>query len=177
MLIQKHLNLLTNPPPPQQGLGLSLTLFKGTSSLAPYMGIAQGKNLLALGFMGTKFSEEALRHDLCHRPAWRRATFQESSLKLEEIETLEAWGTPFQIKVWKTLYEQPPHTLTTYKEIGEKIGIFRGYQAIGQAVSRNPISFFIPCHLVIKTSGDVGEYYWGKELKEKLLHSLPQSVL
>ena len=151
MLIQKHLNLLTNPPPPQQGLGLSLTLFKGTSSLAPYMGIAQGKNLLALGFMGTKFSEEALRHDLCHRPAWRRATFQESSLKLEEIETLEAWGTPFQIKVWKTLYEQPPHTL--------------------------PISFFIPCHLVIKTSGDVGEYYWGKELKEKLLHSLPQSVL
>lgn len=177
MLIQKPLNLVTSAPPPHQSLGISLTLFKGTVALAPYVAVAKGKTLLALGVAGEKFSEEDLRHDLCNRPAWRRATFQEGSLTLGDIEALELWGTPFQLAVWKALYDLPPHTLTTYKQIAQKIGFSRGYQAIGQAVSRNPISILIPCHLVIKSSGDIGDYYWGRGIKEKLLHSVDQSVL
>jgi AraC family transcriptional regulator, regulatory protein of adaptative response / methylated-DNA-[protein]-cysteine methyltransferase len=177
MLIQKPLKLIPKAPPPSEGRGLSLTLFRGTSSIAPYIGLAQGAHLVALGFVGSKFSEAALEQDLCHRPSWRQASVHEEEVRLEHLEALEIWGTPFQLKVWEALYALPRTRPTTYKDLAHQVGLSCGFQAVGQAVSRNPISVLIPCHLVINSSGTLGEYYWGKELKEKLLSSLPQSVL
>jgi AraC family transcriptional regulator of adaptative response/methylated-DNA-[protein]-cysteine methyltransferase len=122
-----------------------------------------------LGLVGPHFSEDSVRQDLCSRPAWRQATFQEEKRNIKEIEALELWGTPFQIKVWETLYNLPRHQTITYKEVAYQAGYPTAFQAIGQAISRNPISLLIPCHLVVKKSGEIGDYYWGKSLKEELL--------
>ncbi|HCI48273.1 MAG: hypothetical protein A2977_02145 [Alphaproteobacteria bacterium RIFCSPLOWO2_01_FULL_45_8] len=175
MPISPTLKVIVSAPPPQQGRGLTLTLFTGHTQGFPYVGLLKDKNMVALGLVGPDFPEEAVRADLCHRPAWRQASFQEALVNPQDIEAFELWGTPFQIKVWQALYALPRHQPTTYKEIAYQAGYPRAFQAVGQAISRNPISIFIPCHLVIKKSGERGDYYWGKSLKEKLLNT-PQTI-
>ena len=43
-------------------------------------------------------------------------------------------------------------------------------RAVGTAIGRNPISFLIPCHRVVKKSGGLGGYHWGFALKKNLLN-------
>ena len=78
-------------------------------------------------------------------------------------------GSSFQQRVWKALMEIPYGETCSYKEIGKKIGVQKGYQAIGQAIHRNPIAIVIPCHRVLKSSGELGGYVYGVELKQVLL--------
>ncbi|OYQ63713.1 hypothetical protein B9G53_15480 [Pseudanabaena sp. SR411] len=40
---------------------------------------------------------------------------------------------------------------------------------MGNAVGSNPISYLIPCHRVIRESGELGGYRWGLERKTAIL--------
>lgn len=40
---------------------------------------------------------------------------------------------------------------------------------MGQAVGRNPLGYLIPCHRVIRETGALGGYRWGRERKLALL--------
>jgi len=78
-------------------------------------------------------------------------------------------GTVFQRRVWTALCTIPYGETCSYKDIAEQIGSPGGYQAIGQANSKNPIPFIIPCHRVIAANGSLGGYSLGLELKQWLL--------
>jgi AraC family transcriptional regulator of adaptative response/methylated-DNA-[protein]-cysteine methyltransferase len=78
-------------------------------------------------------------------------------------------GTPFQINVWKALLNIPEGKLSTYGKIGESICCPKAVRAIGTAVGSNPIAYLIPCHRVIKSTGAIGEYYWGSDVKTALI--------
>lgn len=86
-----------------------------------------------------------------------------SPLKLHVI------GSPFQLKVWKSLLEVPYGTTISYQDLAKKIGQPKASRAVGNAVAQNKIALLIPCHRVIKSDGMPGNYRWGKALKEKLL--------
>ena len=63
-------------------------------------------------------------------------------------------GTQFQQRVWKYLCRIPYSCTTSYgaiaKALAKDMGVERmSAQAVGGAVSRNPISIIIPCHRVI----------------------------
>ncbi len=75
-------------------------------------------------------------------------------------------GTKFQLEIWKKLAEIPMGGFTTYGQIG---GSNKSARATGTAVGRNPISYLLPCHRVIHTDGNVTGYFWGTEIKEKIL--------
>jgi AraC family transcriptional regulator of adaptative response/methylated-DNA-[protein]-cysteine methyltransferase len=78
-------------------------------------------------------------------------------------------GTPFQIKVWETLLKVPMGDLTTYSELAGAIERPRAVRAVGTAVGRNPVAFLIPCHRVIRSDGQIGEYHWGNTRKNALI--------
>jgi AraC family transcriptional regulator of adaptative response/methylated-DNA-[protein]-cysteine methyltransferase len=78
-------------------------------------------------------------------------------------------GTNFQIKVWEGLLRVPPGTLTTYQDLARLIGSPRGARAVGAAVAHNPVAYVIPCHRVIRATGDFGEYRWGADRKQAML--------
>jgi len=80
-------------------------------------------------------------------------------------------GTNFQIKVWKALLLIPPGQVVTYKMIAERIGHPRAVRAVGNAIGKNPIAYLIPCHRVIRESGQLGGYRWGIGLKRRILES------
>ena len=57
----------------------------------------------------------------------------------------------------------------SYSDIADKIGTPKGYRAVANANANNPIPIIIPCHRVIKSSGEIGGYGGGNFLKKKLL--------
>lgn len=82
---------------------------------------------------------------------------------------LHVKGTNFQLKVWKALLEIPVGDVTTYGAIATKLGDPKASRAVGTAVGANPVSYLIPCHRVIRASGEMGGYAWGVERKKVML--------
>ena len=78
-------------------------------------------------------------------------------------------GTNFQIKVWEALLQIPPGSVVSYEDVAIHIGMPGASQAVGNAISRNPIPVLIPCHRVIRKSGEFGDYRWGASRKKALL--------
>ena len=109
-------------------------------------------------------------------------------------EDLQVQGTELQVAVWREMFGLQPGELITYSQLAARCGYPRAVRAVASAVGKNPISLIIPCHRVVrseafvhrggefatkgnsagKESGKInvsklGNYYWGKELKIKIL--------
>ena len=84
------------------------------------------------------------------------------------VPKIHPQGTDFQRKVWQALLTIPYGQTMTYGEIAQLVGC-RSAQAVGQAISRNPIALIIPCHRVVGAHGALGGYAFGIERKEKLI--------
>jgi AraC family transcriptional regulator of adaptative response/methylated-DNA-[protein]-cysteine methyltransferase len=78
-------------------------------------------------------------------------------------------GTNFQLKVWEALLRIPEGALVSYDELAAWIGEPEASRAVGNAVGRNPIPLLIPCHRVVRKSGDFGGYRWGLPRKKAIL--------
>ena len=78
-------------------------------------------------------------------------------------------GTNFQLKVWEALLRIPPGRITSYQALARSLGLSRSARAIGGAVAANPISYLIPCHRVIRHSGRISHYEWGRSRKRVML--------
>ncbi|MCI8995910.1 MAG: methylated-DNA--[protein]-cysteine S-methyltransferase [Lachnospiraceae bacterium] len=104
---------------------------------------------------------------------WLDAYFKGEKPSIRDL-TLAPVGSGFRKEVWKLLCEIPYGEVVTYKEIAEKLARSRGLagmsaQAVGGAVSHNPISVIIPCHRVVGANGSLTGYAGGLERKRKLL--------
>lgn len=88
--------------------------------------------------------------------------------RLEEIK-LHLKGTEFQLKVWETLLKIPAGGLATYADLATKSGYNGACRAVGTAVGKNPVAFLIPCHRVIKATGEPGNYHWGEMRKNAII--------
>lgn len=91
---------------------------------------------------------------------------------LAEKETplaIHVKGTNFQIQVWRALLNIPFGGYVTYKGLAESIDKPTAARAVGTAVGRNPVGYLIPCHRVIRASGELGGYRWGMDRKAAVL--------
>jgi len=88
--------------------------------------------------------------------------------KLNKIK-LHLKGTPFQIKVWETLLKIPIGQLSTYGNIAKSIDNPKASRAVGSAIGDNPVAFLIPCHRVIQSTGNFGQYHWGNNRKTAMI--------
>lgn len=96
------------------------------------------------------------------------SVFAQDWRRPEEIR-LHLRGTPFQLKVWQTLLRIPMGHMYTYGKIAEAIEAPRAARAVGSAIGDNPVAFLIPCHRVILSSGNTGQYHWGSIRKTAIL--------
>ena len=78
-------------------------------------------------------------------------------------------GTDFQLKVWEALLKIPLGGLATYGDIAVGIHHPKACRAVGTAVGDNPVAFLIPCHRVIRATGEWGNYRWGEVRKTALI--------
>jgi O-6-methylguanine DNA methyltransferase len=105
------------------------------------------------------------------------------------------FGTKFQLGVWKQLFELEPR-LYSYTDLAVLCGNPQGVRSVAHAVAINPLTYLIPCHLIIPKESmdkareiravaestlfkgsdlylldsiDVGEYAHGPETKRELI--------
>lgn len=94
--------------------------------------------------------------------------FKKDWSELSNIK-LHLKGTNFQLKVWETLLKIPMGGLSTYSDISQQIKSPGASRAVGSAVGANPVAFLIPCHRVIKSTGETGQYHWGSTRKSAMI--------
>jgi AraC family transcriptional regulator, regulatory protein of adaptative response / methylated-DNA-[protein]-cysteine methyltransferase len=120
------------------------------------------------------------------RVSWPRARFVRDDARAAELAAtiwpdhhrtgghktvtlpLAVSGTNFQVQVWRALLELDPGATVTYSALARKLGKPDGARAVGNAVGANPIAWVIPCHRVLKASGELGGYRWGTARKQMI---------
>ena len=78
-------------------------------------------------------------------------------------------GTAFQLSVWQSLLGVPSGTTASYHMLAHEAGNPKAVRAAANAVGANPITYFIPCHRILRSDGSIGGYYWGIDMKKELL--------
>lgn len=94
--------------------------------------------------------------------------FQNDWSKLQQVK-LHLKGTDFQLRVWETLLKIPMGKLSTYGDVAEQLKQPNASRAVGTAIGSNPVAFLIPCHRVIRSSGETGGYMWGHTRKTAII--------
>ena len=69
---------------------------------------------------------------------------------------------------YNLLKQIPQGKITTYKIIADKLGT-KAYRGIGQIIGANPDAPQVPCHRVVKSTGDISGYAFGVDKKIALL--------
>ena len=75
----------------------------------------------------------------------------------------------FHQEVLRATARIPRGEVRTYGELAAIVGRPRAARAVGTAMARNPVALLVPCHRVVPSSGGVGNYGFGSDLKAKLL--------
>lgn len=96
-------------------------------------------------------------------------TFDVSKWSSEQPIRLVMIGTDFEVRIWETLLKIPMGRAVSYTDIARHIGKPKASRAVGSAVGRNPISFVVPCHRVLRGDGSLGGYHWGLTRKRALI--------
>jgi len=76
----------------------------------------------------------------------------------------------FNEQCYALLLKIPKGKITTYKAIAQALNC-KAYQAVGNAMAGNPNPIHVPCHRVVNSNGDIGNFALGLEKKISLLHA------
>jgi AraC family transcriptional regulator of adaptative response/methylated-DNA-[protein]-cysteine methyltransferase len=135
-----------------------------------------------IGFADSEDQIDAAFEDLANR--WPNARFTRNDTQIVPLAARvfdpRQWdperpvrvvliGTDFEVKVWETLLGIPCGRATTYADVANRIGRPSAARAVGAAVGKNPISFVVPCHRVVGSSGALTGYHWGLPRKRAIL--------
>lgn len=95
--------------------------------------------------------------------------FEPAEWRPEQPVRLVMIGSDFEVRVWETLLRIPMGRAVSYADIARHIGMPTASRAVGSAVGRNPISFVVPCHRVLRGDGNLGGYHWGLTRKRAII--------
>ncbi len=73
-------------------------------------------------------------------------------------------------KIYKKLLDVPKGQITTYGELAKAVGLKNGQRIVGKIMNKNPYPVIIPCHRVVMSTGKIGGYAYGEQIKINLLN-------
>lgn len=164
------------------GAGIDMVWGAAPSPFGTAVITATPYGISGIGFADGETSVEAAFEDLAAR--WPNARFTRNDAEIAPLAARifdpARWdperpvrivliGTDFEVKVWETLLDIPCGRATTYAEVAKKIGRPSAARAVGAAVGKNPVSFVVPCHRVVGSSGALTGYHWGLPRKRAIL--------
>ena len=77
--------------------------------------------------------------------------------------------TEFEQTVLQHLARIPTGEVRPYAWLAREVGRPKAIRAVGTVMARNPVPFLMPCHRLVPSTGGVGNYYYGPEMKWTLL--------
>jgi len=165
----------------EEGAGLTIRFGVHPSPFGDCLVAVTDRGICAVSFLSAERGREP-REKLESR--WSRATFRKSHAETKDVANRifdpSRWkngsplsvivrGTNFQVRVWEALVRIPPGCAVSYEQVAYRIGAPASARPVGSAVARNPVAFLIPCHRVIRKTGDFGEYGSGSARKKAIL--------
>lgn len=78
-------------------------------------------------------------------------------------------GSAFTQQVWDAIHRIPHGKTTSYKQLALASGYPKAIRAAGTACGHNHLALLVPCHRVLRTHGGIGNYGYGRKIKEHLL--------
>lgn len=169
------------------GAGLDVAWGVAPTPLGPVFLASSRRGLMKLAFLGAGGPAVPAEGEVAAALAELRADWPAATLARDDAaaaamagRVFAAWrgpeplhlfvkGTQFQLRVWEALLRIPEGGLATYGELAGALGEPGASRAVGGAVGANPVALLIPCHRVIRSSGELGGYRWGEERKRLLL--------
>jgi AraC family transcriptional regulator of adaptative response/methylated-DNA-[protein]-cysteine methyltransferase len=110
------------------------------------------------------------RRDDARVASWAKAISAQLEGKARTIDVpVDVAGTPFQQRVWTELRHIPFGELRSYQELAIMVGQPTAARAVASACARNKVAVVIPCHRVVRGTGELGGYRWGVERKQQLI--------
>jgi len=73
-------------------------------------------------------------------------------------------------KIYKKLLQVPKGQITTDGELAKSVGLKNGQRDVGKMMNKNPYPVIIPCHRVVMSTGKIGGYAYGENVKTKMLN-------
>jgi AraC family transcriptional regulator of adaptative response/methylated-DNA-[protein]-cysteine methyltransferase len=165
----------------ERGAGLKIRYARHGGPFGPFFLAVTDKGICALSFVDGRNAGKELAE---LRKTWSRAEIVEDPAGTKAVAdrifgppgknpgvplSAIVKGTNFQVKVWEALVRIPPGCVVSYEDLAARIGFPRAVRAVGNAVARNPVSFLIPCHRVIRKTGAFGNYGGGTARKKAML--------
>lgn len=98
-----------------------------------------------------------------------RAYFQGSGITVDAGALDLSGVSPFGREVLLELTKVRFGHVVTYGELAARVGAPRAARAVGQAVARNPLPIFVPCHRVLAADQRLGGFSAGLKWKSNLL--------
>jgi O-6-methylguanine DNA methyltransferase len=77
--------------------------------------------------------------------------------------------TPFEQAALRAAAQIPRGEVRSYGWVATQIGRPKAARAVGRVMARNPLPFLFPCHRVVDSNGALHDYYYGREMKARLL--------
>ncbi len=162
----------------RQGHGVEIRWSIQESPFGPCLIAVTDRGLCHLAFLDSELNPQQALEGL--KKKWPQAqvvekvkeTAQTAKMIFEgqgEKLSILLGGTAFQLKVWEALLRIPSGHLASYSDIAKAIGTPGASRAVGTAIGQNSIAYLIPCHRVIRETGEFGAYRWGGERKCALL--------
>src|SRR6478735_2448869 len=102
----------------------------------------------------------------------RRELDQYFAGRREHFEPAVDWRLShpgFYRRVLRETAKVPFGEMITYGQAAKRAGSPRAFRAAGTALGANPVPIVVPCHRVVRTGGDIGNYGGGPEMKRFLL--------
>ncbi len=90
-------------------------------------------------------------------------------IKVLPIKFCFLLGSNFEKRVWEFALKISYGNTASYKYLAEISGYPKAYRSVGSAIGRNPLMIIVPCHRIIKASGEIGNFGGGVYIKEYLL--------
>jgi AraC family transcriptional regulator, regulatory protein of adaptative response / methylated-DNA-[protein]-cysteine methyltransferase len=146
-----------------RGDNLDMHFGYGSTRFGRIMVAATGKGICHLGFVDDECAALAHLQSLFPKARCRHA------MDAPWKHTVHLKGTPFQLKVWRALLQIPAGDVRSYGMIAKDICHPKAHRAVGTAVANNPVAYLIPCHRVIRSTGNIGQYRWGHARKTAML--------
>lgn len=169
----------------RRGAGLEMAYGFHATPFGEALAMATKRGLAGLAFVeGEKGgTREGVLAEMMHR--WPACQFLETPERTaphvgqiftsvanrggEQHVRLVLIGTDFEVRVWETLLKIPVGRAVSYGDIARHIGCPKASRAVGTAVGRNPVSFVVPCHRVMRADGGLGGYHWGVTRKRAII--------
>ena len=142
---------------------------RGIAGLAFVNEDANQSRAQALADMTRRWPQAEFRADQVMTAPLVRRIFDPAEWTPKRPVRLVMIGTDFEVRVWQALLAIPMGRAVSYSDIAAHIGKPSASRAVGTAVGRNPISFVVPCHRVLRGDGTLGGYHWGLTRKRALI--------